>query len=276
MAVSGISEVPPCPHPRPARLSRPLLAALALVAALVPPSPSTAAHAAGPSYVALGDSYASGVGTRSYIDDGTELPALDATPTRAWSRPQKGYALNFQACSGATIADVTSTQLGALTATTSYVTISVGGNDAGFADVLTECAQPGWAGDCDGAIDNAQAFINNTLPGRLTTLYASIRAGRRTRRSSWSATRGSSWARTATPPPGSPRRRRPGSTRPPTCSTAGPRPRLGPGFRFANPTSRFIGHAVCDDVEWINGLSNPISESYHPNSAGRPPATRRR
>ncbi len=40
------------------------------------------------------------------------------------------------------------------------------------------------------------------------------------------------------------------------------------GFSFANPTSRFIGHAVCDDVEWLNGLSNPVSESYHPNVAG--------
>lgn len=40
------------------------------------------------------------------------------------------------------------------------------------------------------------------------------------------------------------------------------------GFTFVNPTSRFIGHAVCDDVEWINGLSNPVGESYHPNVAG--------
>jgi len=40
------------------------------------------------------------------------------------------------------------------------------------------------------------------------------------------------------------------------------------GFAFANPTSRFVGHAVCDDVEWLNGLSNPITESYHPNRAG--------
>ena len=40
------------------------------------------------------------------------------------------------------------------------------------------------------------------------------------------------------------------------------------GFSFANPTSRFVGHAVCDNVEWINGLSNPISESYHPNRTG--------
>ena len=40
------------------------------------------------------------------------------------------------------------------------------------------------------------------------------------------------------------------------------------GFGFANPTSRFTGHAVCDNPEWLNGLSNPISESYHPNRLG--------
>ena len=44
------------------------------------------------------------------------------------------------------------------------MTISVGGNDAGFADVLTECALPGWASNCDGAIDRRQNIINNTLP----------------------------------------------------------------------------------------------------------------
>ena len=40
------------------------------------------------------------------------------------------------------------------------------------------------------------------------------------------------------------------------------------GFTFANPTNRFVGHAVCDQPEWINGLSSPVSESYHPNQAG--------
>ena len=47
----------------------------------------------------------------------------------------KGLTLNFRACSGATVADVTTTQLGALGSGTTHVTISVGGNDAGFADV---------------------------------------------------------------------------------------------------------------------------------------------
>ena len=40
------------------------------------------------------------------------------------------------------------------------------------------------------------------------------------------------------------------------------------GFRFANPTTPFIGHAWCGSPEWINGLSYPISESYHPNRSG--------
>ncbi len=26
---------------------------------------------------------------------------------------------------------------------------------------------------------------------------------------------------------------------------------------------------MCDNPEWINGLSNPISESYHPNRDGQ-------
>ena len=92
---------------------------------------------------------------------------------------------------------------------------------------------------------------------------------RRRRRSSWSATRGSSWARTATPSPGSRRRRSRGST--PTADLLNSllaSVASAHGFGFANPTSAFIGHAVCDNPEWINGLSNPISESYHPNQAG--------
>ena len=137
------------------------------------------------------------------------------------------------------------------------MTISVGGNDAGFADVLTECATPWWAGDCNGAIDDAQAFINNTLPGRLSTLYASIRTKAPSARvvvvGYPRIFNGRGLQRRHLVLPG---RSRPGSTRPPTCSTRGPRARpRRAGFSFANPTSRFIGHAVCDDPEWINGLS---------------------
>src|SRR5688500_4909692 len=137
------------------------VATIGLIAGLIS-APS--AHAAAPSYVALGDSYASGTGTRSYISDGTSCQrSTYAYPSLIAA--SRGYALNFKACSGAKIPDVTNNQLGALTTATNYVTISVGGNDAGFSSVLTECAQPGWMSNCNGAIDTAQNYINNTLPG---------------------------------------------------------------------------------------------------------------
>jgi lysophospholipase L1-like esterase len=242
-----------------------LLGALALLAPLVP---AVSAHAAAPTYVALGDSYSSGTGTRSYIDDGTSCQrSTYAYPSLIAAA--RGYSLNFRACSGAKVADVTNTQLSALTAATSYVSISVGGNDAGFADVLTECATPWWAGDCDGAIDQAQAFINNTLPGRLSALYASIRSkapnakvvvvgyprifnGEDCNAGTWfSPEEEARLNQTAD------------LLNSKTSAQASAR-----GFSFANPTSRFVGHAVCDDPEWINGLSNPVSESYHPNRSG--------
>ena len=47
------------------------LLAFALAVLSVPLLAPAPAHAAPPSYVALGDSYSSGVGTRSYLADGT-------------------------------------------------------------------------------------------------------------------------------------------------------------------------------------------------------------
>jgi lysophospholipase L1-like esterase len=245
------------------------LASLVPVVALAMVASASPAHAAAPSYVALGDSYSSGVGTRSYINDGSSCQrSTYAFPSLLAA--QNGYALNFRACSGATVADVTNTQLSALSSTTRYVTISVGGNDAGFADVLTECALPGWASNCNGAINNAQNIINNTLPGRLNTLYGAIRSratvakvvvvgyprifmGEDCNAATWfSPTEETRLNQTA-------------DLLNSKLSTAA----SARGFSFSNPTSRFIGHAVCDNPEWINGLSSPISESYHPNRAGQ-------
>ena len=252
------------------RLSSRLAAAgvTVLAGAAVALALGSPATAAGTSYVALGDSYSSGTGTRTYISDGTSCqrsvyayPSLDAASL--------GLSLTFRACSGATVADVTNTQLSALTSTTAYVTISVGGNDAGFASVLTTCAQPSWLSNCYGAIDKANTFINGTLPGRLTTLYSSIKAkapsarvivvgyprifnGEDCNALTWfSPTEESRLNATADLL----------NSKTQTAAAAA-------GFQFANPTTKFIGHAVCDDVEWLNGLSSPISESYHPNIAG--------
>ena len=246
---------------------RALTGAAATAAAVALAIGAAPAHAAN-SYVALGDSYSSGTGTRTYISDGTSCQrSVYAYPSLIAAN--KGLTLNFRACSGATVADVTNTQLGALSATTTHVSISVGGNDAGFADVLTECAQPAWMSDCNGAIDDAQYVINNVLPARLSTLYSSIRSkapnarvtvvgyprifnGEDCNAATWfSPTEESRLNATAD-----------------LLNSRTATQASNKGFSFANPTSAFIGHAVCDSPEWLNGLSSPISESYHPNVTG--------
>ena len=244
-----------------------LAAVLALIGGLL--GVAAPAGAAGASYVALGDSYSSGVGTRSYISDGTSCQR--STYAYPYLVAQaRGYTLNFQACSGATTTTVTNSQLGALNTGTRYVTISVGGNDAGFSSVVTECAQPGWMSDCTGKINTANSFINNTLPGRLNTLYASIK---------------SKAPNAKVVVVGYPRLFMGEDCNAATFFSPDEETKLNAtadllnsklsaaagakGFTFANPTSRFVGHAVCDSVEWLNGLSNPISESYHPNRLGQ-------
>ncbi len=242
---------------------------LAATAALMLTVVAWPAQAAGTSYVALGDSYSSGVGTRTYINDGTSCQrSVYAYPSLIASA--RSYTLNFRACSGATVADVTNTQLSALSTSTSYVSISVGGNDAGFASVLTECAQPGWMSNCNGAIDNAQNIINNTLPSRLATLYSSIRSkapnakvvivgyprifnGEDCNAGTWFS------------PAEETRLNYTSDLLNGKMSTAA----SNAGFTFASVTTPFVGHAVCDNPEWINGLSSPVSESYHPNKTGQ-------
>ena len=250
---------------RAARLVLVLTAAAALlVVGLAAP-----AQAAPPSYVALGDSYSSGVGTRSYLNDGSSCQrSVYAYPSLIAAA--KGYALNFRACSGATVADVTNSQLSALSAANAYLTISVGGNDAGFASVLTTCAQPSWLSNCTGAVDGAQRYIAKTLPGSLRTLYASIRAkapnatvvvvgyprifnGTDCNLLTWFS--GSEMTRL-------------NQTADQLDSTIAAAA-ASAGFGFVNPVPAFVGHAVCDRTDWINGLSSPITESFHPNRSGQ-------
>ena len=186
----------------------------------------------------------------------------------------KGYALNFRACSGAKISDVTTSQLSALTASTSYVTLSVGGNDAGFADVLTTCAQPAWLSNCNGAVDRRPGLHPQHPAGgadhplrehprprpqaKVTVVgYPRIFNGEDCNLLTWFSPTEES---------------RLNATADLLNSTTAARASAA-GYSFANPTSRFVGHAVCDSPEWINGLSNPVTESYHRTRPDRPAAT---
>ncbi len=80
-------------------------------------------------YVALGDSYASGTGAGSYGNSGSCYRSANAyAPLWASSH---GATLSFVACSGADTADVLNSQVSALNAATTLVTISIGATTPG-------------------------------------------------------------------------------------------------------------------------------------------------
>ena len=226
-----------------------------------------AAAAAQPAYVALGDSYSSGVGTRVYYNDGTNCSrSPDAYAPQIAS--QRGYALTFEACSGAKTSDVINNQLGPLNSSTNLVTITIGGNDAGFSTVIENCAAFFW--NCQSSINNANSYIQNTLPGVLNTTYNDIRARATT---AHVVVLGYPHLFTAS-----------GTTCNVNFLTSGEEKQLNStadlldgaissqaskhGFTFVSPVSAFLPHEVCSSSEWLNGQSNPLSESYHPNISG--------
>lgn len=242
-----------------------IISAVAVVVGVLVPAASAAAA---PQYVALGDSYSSGVGTRVFYEESGEC---DRSPDAYGPKiaAAKGYTLSFQACSGAKTGEVISKQLGTLSSTTSLVTITIGGNDAGFSNVILNCAL--YYFTCGSAISEADTYIKNTLPGLLETTYKDIRAKATTAKV---IVLGYPKLFTAE-----------GTTCNVNFLTSGNEKKMNESaelldsvikgraeaakFTFVNPTSAFLSHEVCSSSEWLNGQSNPLSESYHPNISGQ-------
>ncbi len=150
-----------------------LLAALITVLGSVVTTASPA-QAAAPSYVALGDSYSSGVGTRDYIDDGTSCQRSNSAYPRLLA-DQKGYDLSFQACSGATIPSVT--QQPARRAGCRHERRQRSRSAAttpGSPTCSPSARRRGGPATATPRSTGAQAYIRNALPGALSNLYADI------------------------------------------------------------------------------------------------------
>ena len=227
-----------------------------------------AASAAASQYVALGDSYSSGVGTRVFYEESGEC---DRSPDAYGPKvaAAKGYTLSFQACSGAKTPEVISKQLGTLSSSTSLVTITIGGNDAGFSNVILNCAL--YYFTCSSSISEANTFIKTKLPALLETTYNDIRAKATTAKVIVIG-----YPKLFT---------KEGKTCNVNLLTSGNEKKMNETaevldgvikgraeaakFTFVNPTSAFEAHEVCSSSEWLNGQSNPLSESYHPNVSGQ-------
>ncbi len=153
---------------------------------------TTANAAPSVDYVALGgDSYSSGVGSGSYIgSSGGDCKRSTLAYPSLWASAHSPASFNFTACSGARTGDVLANQLGPLNSSTDLVSISIGGNDAGFSDVMTTCVLQSES-TCLNRIATARSYVDTTLPGKLNSVYDAIKAKRPPPTSSSWATRAS-------------------------------------------------------------------------------------
>jgi lysophospholipase L1-like esterase len=122
-------------------------------------------------YVALGDSYAAGLGAGPPYSNGPCLQSAKGYPALLDSAKRIDLETNAT-CSGATTSTMAD-QLSALNRNTRLVTITVGGNDLDVSGLATSCkANPA---DCPTQIDIRLARLP-ILGGVLAKLYADVAA----------------------------------------------------------------------------------------------------
>jgi lysophospholipase L1-like esterase len=252
---------------RSSRLLAPAIGVLAAVGAVLalaaPAAAATADH-----YVALGDSYSSGVGAGSYTSESGSCDRSTNAYPALWAAAHAPASYVSVACSGATTSSVISSQLSALSSATSLVSISVGGNDVGFSTIMETCAL-GSTDDCVAAVDTAEAYARNTLPGSLDTLYGDIRSHAPNARVvvldypvfyqlgtfcvGLSDTDHQKIDEGINVLDG-------------VLQTAAQQH----GFSFGDVRGSFVGHQLCSGDKWLHALNyTDISESYHPTAAGQ-------
>lgn len=220
-------------------------------------------------YVALGDSYSSGVGSGSYISSSGDCKRSTLAYPSLWAAANSPASFAFTACSGARTGDVTAGQLGPLSASTDLVSLSIGGNDAGFSDVMTTCVLQSEA-TCLSRIATARGYVDSTLPGKLDTVYDAISAKApsahvvvlgypRFYKIGGSCVVGlSDKVRAAIN----------GASDYLNAATA--KRAADHGFTFGDVTGKFTGHEICSGSAWLHSLNwLDIGESYHPFAAGQ-------
>jgi lysophospholipase L1-like esterase len=231
----------------------------ALIGAGMPAQAATAVN-----YVALGDSYSSGVGaggaTGSCAQSPHAYPAL-------WAAANPGVSFTFAACSGARTTDVIKNQLSSLSSSTTLVSITIGGNDVGFSSIMQTCVLDSTSA-CESAVATAEKIATTTLPGQLNTVLAGIRAHAPSAKvivldypdfydlGAWFCIGLSSADHQAL------------DNGIDILDGVIKKAAVANGDAFADVRSAFSGHELCDWNAWLHSLTWPIGNSYHPTAAG--------
>ncbi len=177
------------------------------------------------------------------------------------------------ACSGATTADIIGGQDRALSRKTTHASISIGGNDVGFRDVIRSCVF-GSESTCKTAVDSTNTAISSQLPAKLSATYAAIKARA---------------PKATVVVVGYPRVFNTGDV---SCSQANGISGTEAGwlnqvsdnldsvieaaastaeFDYVDPNTTFAGHDVCASDPYVNGIGSLFGDSrsvYHPTVDG--------
>jgi lysophospholipase L1-like esterase len=218
-------------------------------------------------YVALGDSYSSGVGAPG--QSGLCLRGSSGYPAQ-WARNNDPASFRNVACVGATTDDVNRYQVPYLSEGTDLISITIGGNDAGFATTMITCTLSTDAG-CAAVVDSARDYVANVLPGKLDATYRAIRQHAPKAlvvvlsypllfdtTSTNCGFGGMSLAK----------RRSLNAGAQDLDELLKDRTEAA-GFRFADVRDNFAGHGICADSPWINCLTViPPTDSFHPTANG--------
>jgi lysophospholipase L1-like esterase len=249
---------------RPSRILA--VGVIALTTALCAAITGTAAKAASNvNYVALGDSYSSGLGAGS--ESGSCGQSPNAYPA-LWAAANSPASFTFAACSGAKTTDVINSQLSSLNSSTTLVSITIGGNDVGFSSIMETCVLESTS-SCESAVSRAEQYANTTLPGQLDTMLADIRSHAPNAKIvvldypdfydlSVPVCIGLSSADHQALDQGI-------NDLDGVIQTAA----AGNGDTFADVRGQFSGHELCDGAGWLHSVTWPIGDSYHPTATGQ-------
>lgn len=242
-----------------------LMSALTLAAAALLGSSSAASAAEPVNYVALGDSYSSGVGAPG--GSGTCVRSPQGYPT-LWRTSHTVASFRDATCAGAVTGDVLSGQVDQLSADTTFVTITIGGNDVNFASTVLTCTTSSSTtcrntvtrnltqANLASKLDQTYAAIRSNAPNaevvvlgyphlyetslRCSDIFAPSRANRQILHDGADQL---------------------------TAIISGRA--QAAGFTFSDVRDEFNGHNVCSSSPWVNGsIFSGGSGAYHPNATG--------
>ncbi len=282
---------------RRGRLLTTILAVTALgVSALAGAAPAVAAGPGGASYVAIGDSVASGNGLMPYTDPEC-LRSKKAYPTVLAG--MLGGEVVSTACSGATTTAV-ATQAAVLGAqgvlgdATQLVTITAGVNDLPWIQVLGACSNLGSLQLCLGALGQ----ISQVGPGIAGGVATAIGVVRQNAPNAQIVVTGyplvfgsfSGACSVGAAAPGTPMKFAQPQASAINAAVVGlngaiedsldlyqaayfaQTGQLDTHVQFVDVTQEFAGHGLCDTGErWVSGLisGKPVDRGFHPNVAGQ-------